>query len=145
MTTLIQIGPVQFRLVGLNTQEIKHSRKIPYADHKVVGAEPIKEFMGPDNAELEISGTVFPYAESGRGSLQGIAALEVARDSAMPMPVVRGDGYVFGWYVIEEVKQEHGTLSAQGIGREVKYTVKLCSVGSPGIGGIGAIFTLFGL
>lgn len=142
---MMMLGPVQFKLVGLNAQKLTIKREIPFAKHKVIGAEPVKEFTGPDSEEIKIKGTIFPYSQSGRGGLSGISALKAARDAAIPLPLVRADGGGGGWYLIEEVEEEHDMLSPSAIGREIEFSAKLCSVGTPGAGVFGQILGLFGL
>lgn len=142
---MMMLGPVQFRLVGLNPQTISIKREIPFAEHKVIGAEPIKEYTGPGSEEIKIKGKVFPYSQTGRGGISGIAALKAARDAAIPLPLVRANGGGGGWYLIEEVEEEHEMLSASAVGREIEFSAKLCSVGTPGAAVFGQILGLFGL
>lgn len=144
MTTMMMLGPVAFQLRGLNPTKISYERKIPFAEHKVIGSEPVKEFMALGSKEVEIEGTIFPFSQTGIGGLEGIAALEIARDSAIPLPLVRADGGASGWFLIEEVKSKHDTLAATGVGREVEFSAKLCSSGTPSAGSLARIFGLFG-
>lgn len=139
------LGPVQFQLVGLNPQQLTIKREIPFAEHKVIGAEPVKEYTGPGSQEIKIKGTIFPYSSTGRGGLSGLAALKAARDAAIPLPLVRADGGGGGWYLIEEVEEEHDLLSPSAVGREIEFSAKLCSTGTPGASVFGQILGLFGL
>jgi phage protein U len=145
MTALMMLGPVQFRIQGLNPQGIQTERSVPFAEHKVIGSEPVKEFMGAGNEKIKIKGTIFPFHSSGAGGLGGVAALKAARDAAIPLPFIRGGNGGGGWYLIESVDVDESSLASNSTGREISFTVSLCSVPTPGSGILGQVLRLFGV
>lgn len=141
MTVTLCLGPVLFEIAPMSLQKMKMGRKVEFASHDVLGAEPELEDMGPDNATVSIEGCLRPEHFGGMGNLE---ILKAARDSRTPLPLIRGDFKPLGFFVIEEVEEKHDSINAYGIGREIEVEVKLRSVASPGVGLAGAILRLFG-
>lgn len=138
---LISVGPVMFQIAPLNPQGIDMGGEVRFASHDVLGAEPQLEHTGYKSGTLEIKGVMFPETFGGMSSLEVIRA---AKAAAVPLPVIRGDFSALGWFVIESSDEKHESLNQYGIGKEITVTLKLKQVGSPGIGLVGAIFSLFG-
>lgn len=65
--------------------------------------------------------------------------------SGTPVPVMRGDGKMFGWFIVKPVSEQHSELLRDGVGYIVKYSVPLVKTGpegaSPNI--IGSLLPLF--
>lgn len=139
--TLINVGPVQFQIAPLNATSVKSSQKVVFASHDVLGAAPPLEHTGFESEELVIKGVMYPETFGGMTSLD---VIELAKQSATPLPVIRGDYRPLGWFVIESADIEHDMLNEYGIGREISITLKLKAVGTPAGTLAGAIFALFG-
>ena len=138
---VFMLGPALFEIAPMALDKLTIGRKIPFASHDVLGAEPILEDMGPDNQTVTLDGKLKPDHFGGLGELE---ALKLARDAATPLPLIRGDFMPLGFFLIEEVEEKHESINEFGIGREIEVEVKLRSVAAPGIGAAGAIFRLFG-
>ncbi|TVR06619.1 MAG: phage tail protein [Salinarimonadaceae bacterium] len=136
---LMMIGPVMCD-IALNLGAHGGGRPIPFASHDVLGVEPVLEDMGPGNAVLNLQITIHPEHFGGLG---GLEALKIARDQMLPLPVIRGDFTPLGWFVIEDVEEDHATLNGGGVGREITVKVSLRSAGSPSAGLAPSIFRLF--
>lgn len=137
--TLMMLGPVQFDL-KLNPQSVSQKSETPFAVHEVVGAAPLREFMGEGDTTFTIEGLVFPHHFGGR---EGLALLELARRAHTPVPFVRGNLVPFGWVVIEQLSIEDQDIGQFGVGMEIGFTASLVAVGSPASGMAGAVLSLF--
>lgn len=140
MITTLLIGPALFRIEPMSLQKLSMSRKIPFAEHAVLGAEPVLEDMGPENESVTVSGVLHP---AHFGGLPELEILKMARDGALPLPVTRGDFRPLGFFLIEEVEEKHDMIGFKGVGRVVEVEVKLKSVATPGVGMAAAILRLF--
>lgn len=141
MTVTLSLGPALFEIAPMSLQKLKIGRKVDFASHSVMGAEPILEDMGPDNSTVSIEGCLKPEHF---GGLRELEALKAARDTRTPLPLIRGDFTPLGFFVIEEVEEKHEMINAYGIGREIEIEVKLRSVAFPGSGLAASILRLFG-
>lgn len=141
MIIIMMLGPTRFEISPMAMQKFKMGRKIPFASHDVLGAEPVLEDMGPDNESVSIEATLKPEHFGGLGELD---LLKEARDAAVPLPLMRGDFSPMGFYVIEELEEKHDHLNELGIGREIEIEIKLKSVATPGPDLAFAILNLLG-
>ncbi|WP_342361415.1 phage tail protein [Terrarubrum flagellatum] len=122
------IGPVVFDMTGVNHQSLSNEEKTAFGKHDVVGAAPIYEFGGEDEAKLTIEGKLLPRH---LGGLDGLEALKAMRATGVAWMAVRGDGFPLGWHLIEKIKDKHGELDFNGVGQEVEFTVELLRAGAP--------------
>lgn len=138
--TLAALGPVIFNL-KFDLQGIEQSAKSSFAKHDVMGAAPVYEDTGDEESTVTLKGTLYPYFF---GGLNGLAALEAARQAKVPLPLMRGDYIPIGWFVIDRITRSDAELDAsEGIGREIEYSVDLLRVDNPGSGGAEAVLRLF--
>jgi len=136
---LLALGPVVFDLVS-NITETEVETAAKFAKHDVIGADPVLEAMGGDGATVTLNGVIHPYNTGVSGA---IAAMELAQSAQTPLPLLRGDYRPLGWWVIEKLTRKDTELSAQGVGKEINFTVTLTRVGSPGASLVSAILRLF--
>ncbi|TIS37493.1 phage tail protein [Mesorhizobium sp.] len=139
MTALMSLGPVVFDLV-VNLTETEGKTASAFAKHEVIGAAPVYESMGDDESTFTLTGVLHPEHFGGLGTL---ATLEAARTAGIPLPLMRGDFTPLGWVLIQTISQQNGFLNAQGVGREVQFTIELTRVGSPGADMASSILRLF--
>jgi uncharacterized protein len=114
--------------MGLNPQEVSEEFGGDFAVKPVVGAQQPREFVGPADAHLSLTGTIFPFrfAEAGGSSgLSEIETLKAMAASGEPQIVIRGDGMNLGFYFIERVSVSQRNLARQGIGREQQFSISL--------------------
>ncbi|RVC71631.1 phage tail protein, partial [Mesorhizobium sp. M2A.F.Ca.ET.046.02.1.1] len=96
---LMKIGLVECDL-AFNID--KHGRETThdYAEKPVVGAMPPLEDVGVGSETLTVSGRLIPSKLGGLGTLN---ILRNAQLAGTPQLVTRGDGSVFGFYVVQSV------------------------------------------
>lgn len=137
---LMALGPVLFD-IHLDLQQVEMEWNSAFAKHDVMGGPPVYEDVGEEESTITLSGALYPYVLSTGG---GLAALEIARTTKIPLPLLRGDGLPMGFVLIRSISRTDSSLDAgQGIGNEIEYSVKLIKVGSPGLGGAEALLRLF--
>jgi phage protein U len=86
---------------------------------------------------------LFPQKFAGQGGIGALQALARAGESQM---LIRGDGEVLGWYLIEQVTDKHSFLDVAGVGRMIELDVELVKTplrASPA-GMVATIASLFG-
>lgn len=119
---LYQLGTVQFEVFPVNIHGVDREVGADFAAKDIVGAARPREFVGEADGPASLSGRLFPQKFGGLG---GLAALEAMARSGQPQMLVRGDGEVFGWHVIEKVKSRSGFLDRRGVGRVIDFEVQL--------------------
>ncbi|TJV09028.1 MAG: phage tail protein [Mesorhizobium sp.] len=100
---LMKIGLVECDLsfnIDTHGRETTHD----YAEKPVVGARPPLEDVGVGSETLTVSGRLIPSKLGGLGTLN---ILRNAQLAGTPQLVTRGDGSVFGFYVVQSISDEH--------------------------------------
>lgn len=140
---LYQIGTLTLDTRPFSADDVDRSASADFAVKPLIGAMPGREFMGEGDDKLTISGQLLPFKTG------GLTHLEIAhglRRSGQRLPVMRGDGKMFGWFVIEDIRESHSELMRDGVGFVVKHTIKLVKVSPEGAAAsiIGSLLSLFG-
>lgn len=125
------LGAVVFRPFPVSIEQWSRSARYPHAEHQVVGAAPIYEAMGDGETEFSISGAFFPDAPEMTAGLQVMVYLESMRSSGTPVHYMRGDGLLFGWVLVQELRQTHEMIGASGYGREIGFQARLVRCDAP--------------
>jgi phage protein U len=119
---LYQLGNVQFEVAPVNVHEVAHEVGADFAAKDIVGAARPREFVGESDEPFTLSGKLFPAHFGGLG---GLEALESMARSGQPQMFVRGDGTVFGWFLIERVKSKSSFLDRLGVGKMIEFEIEL--------------------
>jgi phage protein U len=140
---LFQLGYVQFEVAPVNIHQISREVGADFAAKDIVGAQRPREFVGEMDEQITLSGKIFPAHFGGLG---GLSALEAMARSGQPQMLLRGDGTVFGWYLIERLAETQNYLDARGVGKIVEFEIAL--VKSPDAASAGSmlstLMSLFG-
>lgn len=125
---LMMIGPVQFRIAPFSLMDYSHGHEASFAEKAVIGAGPVLEWTGEGPETWTISARIFPERFGGLGSL---AVLDMARRLGRPQYMMRGDGRLMGWVVIESVSERSSYLDRNGVGRVVDVDISARRAATP--------------
>ena len=126
--TLLSIGPVNFEVEPLSLMAIDDTARTAFARKDVVGGDIAYEHTGGGETRRQIRARVFPEKFGGLNSLE---ALDEIRRSGVAQMMVRGDGKVLDYWLIEEVSQASSYIDAEGIGRMIEVDITLVKAGQP--------------
>ena len=140
---LYSIGTVTLDTRPFSVDDIERSASADFAMKPLLGTLPGREFMGEGEDKLTVSGQLLP---SKIGGLTQLEALHAFRQAGQRLPVMRGDGRMLGWFVIEEIRESHSNLMRDGVGFTVGHAVTMARTSpegaSPSI--IGALLSILG-
>ena len=144
---LFQIGPLTLDTLPFAAESFSRNAGADLAVKPVMGGLQPREFMGVADESITISGQLLPTRLGGMTELELAYSLST---SGTKVPLMRGDGRMLGWYVIEKVSEQHSDLTRFGVGFVVRYTLNLTkvstdgAVGSSEAGGlVGMLLNLF--
>jgi uncharacterized protein len=137
---LLQIGALQFALAPLNAHEIDRQAKADYVDKKIISRPPVYEYMGDGEDTITVRGRLFPFKTGGLGAVELAYTI---MESGAPQMVVRGDGKVYGWFVIVSINERAEYLAPDGVGQLIGVEVELKRADAPTAAGYFA--SLFGM
>ncbi len=134
---LMMIGPVKFEVTPFNATDYGHSHESSFVEKPVLGARMPLEWVGEGAETWAIKAKIYPERFGGLGDLK---VLQQARISGLPQYMMRGDGSLMGWVVIESVNERSTYLDATGVGKvvEIDIAVRRCQAPSAG-----AFFSIF--
>ena len=125
---LMQLGAVTFSLRPINTHEYSVSSATEFAQKPVVGARQPYEWVGEGDQKMTISGMMLPKH---LGGLNEMAVIHTMRESGIAQLLLRGDGKVLGWFLIESVDETSTNLDADGVGFQIEFSITLCRTSKP--------------
>jgi len=120
---LYMIGPVAVDVYPFNAHEVAHDAKTDFAKKSVLGRRQPNEHVGEGDETLKFSGRLFP--EKLPGGLETYELLHALRAAALPQLVMRGDGAVLGWYLIESASDKSSFLGPNGVGQLIEVDISL--------------------
>lgn len=140
---LMMLGSVQFTVAPFNTHENDRDAATDYVEKPVIGRRPPLEYVGEGVETRTIRGKIFPQAF---GGLDGLQALDGARQSGTAQYLMRGDGVPLGWFVIEKVTEKSSKLDGSGVGRIVEFEATLKRDDAPSASGyVTSVMGMLGL
>lgn len=128
---LMMIGPVQFKVAPFNATEYTRTHTASHVAKQVMGASPMMEFTGEGEESWSIRAILFPEKFGGEGTLN---ILSLMRKSGAPQYMLRGDGSLMGWVVIDSVSEQSSYLDASGVGRVIEVDIALRRASAPSAG-----------
>lgn len=134
---LMMIGPVKFEVTPFNATDYGHSAESTFVEKPVLGARMPLEWVGEGAETWTIRAKLFPNRFGGLGDLK---VLQLARASGRPQYLMRGDGSLMGWVVIESVSEQSTYLDASGVGQVIDVDISVRRCQGPSAGSFFSIF-----
>lgn len=125
---LMMIGPVRLKIAPFNVTEYSQTRETAFVAKPVLGGREPLEYVGEGPATVNVTGKLFPEKFGGLSSLE---VLNAARASGIQQWLMRGDGGMMGWVVIERVTERSSYLDRNGVGKMIDVDIGLRRVGIP--------------
>ena len=116
------LGLFVFQLNTTPSQMMQINQKYRYGVNNRVGKRPAVQFIGLDNDDITLSGTLLPSLTGGRLSL---LVLEQMAETGRAWSLIDGTGNIYGMFVIEEITQSKSEFFVDGAPRKIDFTLKL--------------------
>ncbi|WP_068312556.1 phage tail protein [Polycladidibacter hongkongensis] len=158
MSVTYIFGGVMFEGQAIGSMQLSREAGNRIARHQVLDGGIAMERVGTGEEPFAITGVLAPFAGFSALDLMG----QLRAIQASPQLLMRGDGRLLGWYLLENLSEKHQYISGGGTGRKVEFTAKFTRMGGAGGGvsglpvlgslpqiaqmpGVGALTTLSGL
>jgi len=119
---MMAFGTFVFSLPTLAYQELQRSTAWRHEATARIGARPARQFTGPGDDVIQLSGLVAPELTGSQASLDELRALA---DLGRPQSLVDGTGVVYGAFVITELQETKNHLFADGAARRIEFRFTL--------------------
>lgn len=118
-------GQFVFSLSTLAYQELQRQSAWRQPSNSRVGARPAKQFTGPGDDSITLSGVLVPEF---MGKTVSLGELREMADAGLAWPLVTGSGEVLGAWVIESLSETRSVLMDNGAARRIEFQLQLARV-----------------
>lgn len=119
---MMVLGFFVFMLKTIPFQQLQQQQQWRHASNNRVGKRPTMQFLGPDSDSITLSGVLMPSVTGGKLSL---LVLEQMAETGRGWPLIRGDGTIYGMFVISEIGKTETDQVSSGAPRKIDFTIKL--------------------
>ncbi|MBB6243671.1 phage tail protein [Rhodanobacter sp. MP1X3] len=119
---LMCLGQFVFQLSDLAYSELQRSTAWRHAANSRVGARPARQFVGPGDDAITLSGVLAPEVA---GKLDSLDTLRGMADAGDAYAMIDGAGRVFGAWVIETLSEGGSAFTQDGIARRTDFSIGL--------------------
>ena len=119
---LASLGLFVFETTSAAFDEISRKSGYRFGTGNAVGTRPHMQYIGQDNDDISLSGTLYPEITN------GIVSLDELRDMAATgktYALMNGNGYYYGMYYITDISETQSHLLSDGTARKISFSLAL--------------------
>lgn len=90
-----------------------------------VGRRPARQFMGPDDETITLSGVLLPELTGGDNTIDVLRGMA---DAGLSYVLIEGSGRYYGMFVIENMEITRTLFFPDGKARRLEFSLKLARV-----------------
>ncbi|MCQ4630951.1 phage tail protein [Shinella sp. CPCC 100929] len=132
--SLMQFGGFKFEMRGVSPRRVTSLDEWRWPSTERLSGESAIQFLGRGPGELSMEAVLFPLARSGH-SESAIGRLQAVGDAGIPLPFIRGDWRMLGWYALTSIEQDHSYLDQRGRPGMIGLLASWSRFGADGPGG----------
>lgn len=136
MSLMMALGLFVFGLHTVPYQQLQRQRQWRHPSTSRVGRRAARQFTGPGDDCITLTGTLYPELTGGKLSLALLAALA---ETGKAWPLIQGDGTFYGHFVIEDMSETASYFFTDGTARKIDFSLKLTRVDDDAIDMLGSI------
>lgn len=133
---MMALGLFVFATQTLPYQQLQRTTSWRHPSNSRLGLRPARQFMGPGDDSITLSGTLYPELTGGRVSLAMVRAMA---ETGRAWPLIEGSGAFYGLWVIESVEETGSVFFADGSARKIDFSLKLERVDDEQVDMLGSI------
>jgi phage protein U len=133
---MMTLGLFVFGLYTVPYQQLARQTQWRHPSASRVGRRPARQYIGPGDDTIDLSGTLYPELTGGRISL---ALLREMADTGKAWPLIQGDGTFYGLFIIENITETGSVFFPDGAARKIDFGIKLTRVDDEEVDLLGAM------
>lgn len=130
---LFQLGSFTFSMRSLAPHALTRADSWRWQETPRLSGETALQFLGRGPSEMTLEATLYPRFLAGHNEASVEAVRSIA-DAGQPMPLIRGDLMMIGWYSLAHIDEDHTYLDRMGRPRRNEVILTLLRFGSDGPG-----------
>lgn len=120
LNVLMAYGIFVFMLPTLAYEELRRSTQYRHAANNVVGARPQRQYLGPGDDTITITGRLYPQF---KGTPLSLDALRAMAEDGKAWPLVCGYGRMYGAWIIENIDEGQTHFSPHGAPLRYEFSI----------------------
>lgn len=133
---MMALGLFVFATQTLPYQQLQRSTSWRHPSNSRLGMRPARQFMGPGDDSITLSGALYPELTGGRVSLAMVRAMA---ETGRAWPLIEGSGAFYGLWVIESIDETGSIFFADGSARKIDFSLKLARVDDEQVDMLGSV------
>ena len=122
VSMMMALGLFVFGLRTVPYQQLQRSMSWRHPSVSRIGARPARQFVGPGDDTITLSGTLYPEITGGKITLEALKAMAA---DGRAWPLIEGTGLFYGLFVIEDISQTDSAFFPDGAPRKIEFTLRL--------------------
>ncbi|MYL22528.1 oxidoreductase [Halomonas alkaliantarctica] len=119
---MMSYGLFVFSLGTAAYQDLQRQTQWRHASQSRVGARPARQFLGPGDDTITLTGTLLPEFTGGQPSLNQLRAMA---DQGRAWPLIEGTGLNYGLFVIESMGERKSRFFRDGAAAKIEFDLTL--------------------
>lgn len=134
---MMALGMFVFSLPTLAYQELQRQSAWRHPSTSRVGARPGRQFTGPGDDTINLSGLLLPELMGTSASLNELREMAGA---GLAWPLVTGSGEVLGAWVVESLAETRSVFLDNGKARRIEFQLQLARVDDDKVDAVGEVW-----
>lgn len=122
---MMAYGMFVFALDSAPYQQLQRQTRWRHDSQSRVGARPARQFLGPGDDTITLSGRLLPELTGGQQNLDDLRSMA---DRGLAWPLVEGTGVNYGVYVIESLDEDKSVFFRDGLAQQIDFNLALARV-----------------
>lgn len=123
---MMTYGLFVFSLGTAAYQELQRQTDWRHAAQSRVGGRPARQFLGPGEDTITLTGTLLPEFTGGQSHLDELRRMANDGDA---WPLIEGTGAYYGLYVIERLDERKSRFFRDGAAQRLEFDLTLQRIG----------------
>ncbi|SDJ88411.1 phage tail protein [Billgrantia gudaonensis] len=119
---MMTLGLFVFQLSTVAYQELQRQTAWRHASQARVGVRPARQFLGPGDDTVRLTGTLLPEFTGGQPHLDDLRRMA---DEGDAWPLIEGTGAYYGLYVIESLGERKSRFFGDGAASRIEFDLAL--------------------
>ena len=119
---MMAYGMFVFALNSAPYQELQRQSAWRHEGQGRVGKRPARQFLGPGDDTITLTGTLLPHFTGGQQNLDQLR--QMAAEGAA-WPLIEGNGTFYGLYVIESISEAKSHQMRDGSAQRIGFSLTL--------------------
>ncbi|QFT84478.1 Phage P2 GpU [Halomonas sp. THAF12] len=119
---MMTLGMFVFSLSTAAYQELQRQTDWRHQSQGRIGRRPARQFLGPGEETITLTGTLLPQFTGGQQSLDQLRQMA---DQGAAWPLIEGAGTYYGLYVIGSLNERKSEFFRDGAAQQIEFDLRL--------------------